>query len=157
MEYYVECPYEITFLELRKRFINKEGVLGYTIGYKGGRFVTVNYGSNHKNEAFGSVINIFSADDTTCGRNSIVVCLNEHEDYDLFNLTIQSVLNHGIELLQLSATMFIHVHDRPYKFVRVPYKAALKTIQPLHRQRTLFNLEEAHSEFVVDASDQDGE
>ena len=105
--YYVECSFENTLLELNSRLGRGESMIDYTLGKHGNKFIVVNDGGNHGNIVFRQAITILSTGGCTAGKVIITVRILEHENYELFENIIHSVLVSGISRLQETAFYYI--------------------------------------------------
>ena len=157
VEYFVECPFENTMLEIRKRFQSDMDISGYTLGYDGVKYIVVCDGGDYGNVAFRQVITVLSSDNGTCGRNIITARIEAHEEYDLFNTTIQPVLSKGISMLQESAIVFIKLDTGGTQMVPIPYISARNACHPTQPGSPLFEKQDTHSDFVVTEGDFRGE
>ena len=92
---------------------------------------------------------MLSNDYGTCGRNIITARIDGHEEYDVFNTTIQPVLSKGIRMLQESAIVFIKLDTGGTQMVPIPYVSAKNACHPIQQGSPLFNKQDTHSDFVV--------
>ena len=141
-------------VELKHRLRTEGDLPGYTLGRHCTKFIVVNDGGDHGNIAFRQAITVLSKDDCTAGTVMLTARIKAHENYDLFNSTINPILSAGVTRLQETAFLVLYTRVGN-QIIPVPFTAATGSENPINPQKPLFENTRSHSDFVVTGTDPD--